>query len=211
VWLSVALCDAADLGGKVKETASSVKEAMDDTAIFKASASVASKLKDSTASAATRLADMTETRFAQTLRQHLDGRTADLSDPTLARPKPATAEEPIEANEVAKGVIVRPETAWERYMRQMSENSILGGLVGIGSKAGRVAGRVFGETETAAALTVIKAKDAEFSIYRWVDSVREIVIPTVLNAYLLGNLDVLKPRCSDKVGEGTGGGDAAVL
>lgn len=99
-------------------------------------------------------------------------------------------------------VVVKEPSFWEKTFNQANDSSVLRGFFRFFGAAGDATGgavdRVFGETEQAEALTMLREDYPEFSQEQLMKHVSTTLGPNVLGAYLRGDVDVLRSTCREQ-------------
>jgi len=91
-------------------------------------------------------------------------------------------------------VMVRQPTFWEKHFDQESPffQRIRGFMGGAGDAAGGVTDRVFGQTEQAEAMSLLRETHPGFHQETFLSHINDELGPEVLSAYLKGDLDMLR-------------------
>eukprot|EP00128_Syssomonas_multiformis_P001794 Colp12_sorted_trinity150504_noHs@3033 len=122
----------------------------------------------------------------------------------------------IEANETATGIVMHKDSQFATQWKNFKENNpVIQGMFGLKMKydeSDNIAirwmreltdkfqelfGGAFNETEMAAALAEIQKLDPQFNPERFVIECELVTIPTVLEAFISGDLETLKEWCSE--------------
>jgi len=91
-------------------------------------------------------------------------------------------------------VVVREPTFWEKHFDQESPffQRIRGFMGGAGDAAGGVTDRVFGQTEQAEAMELLRETHPDWHQESFLSHINDSLGPDVLSAYLKGDLDSLR-------------------
>ncbi|KAL1508817.1 hypothetical protein AB1Y20_004912 [Prymnesium parvum] len=107
------------------------------------------------------------------------------------------------ADSETNAVVVRPPSFWEKTFNQ--DSAFFGGFRRIFGVAGEAAGGVgdrvfgvFGETEQAEALAELKVMMPDFNQETFLAYCRAELVPKVINAFLKGDVEVLRAACRDQ-------------
>ena len=94
----------------------------------------------------------------------------------------------------AGAVVVRPPSFWEKHFDQESPffQRVRGFMGGAGDAAGGVTDRIFGQTEQAEAMLLLRETHPDFDQEAFLEGISEDLAPDVLGAYLKGDLDRLR-------------------
>jgi len=98
---------------------------------------------------------------------------------------------PEPPNTSASALVVRHETAWDRFGTRLGDMPFLSSMYD-----NPLFDRVFGETELARSVREMKDIDPEFTLADFADEIENVVAPQVVKCFLDGDRDTLFRHCA---------------
>jgi len=95
-------------------------------------------------------------------------------------------------NNMTYDLVLTEKSAWDRFGTHLRDMPFLKNFL-----ENPVLGKIFGETEQAAALREMKAIDPTFRLSELVESVQYVVAPHVLDSFLQGDEETLRIHCGE--------------
>ena len=125
-------------------------------------------------------------------------------------------QKPIEANDDQTGVVVHKDAAWKESWKEFkdnssifsginrfkanyneSENPIVSSTRELTDRVAEIWGKFTAESESARVIRMMKEIDPNFQVERWLNNLREYILPEVCEAYIRNDTETLSQWLSE--------------